>query len=140
MIALPKRLYKQIQQHAESAYPTECCGLLLGKVKGKDKYVHHIMETENDAEGLKRRRYCVPPQSLLAAENLSREKGREVFGVYHSHPDHPAKPSEFDRECAIPYFEYIIVSISKGRITEMNCWFLAEEKAAFEREELLISD
>jgi proteasome lid subunit RPN8/RPN11 len=113
---------------------------LLGEVKGQDKLVHHVMETENDAEGLKRKRYRVPPKSLLAAENLSREKGWEVFGVYHSHPDHPAKPSDFDRERAIPYFEYIIVSISKGHITEISCWFLAEEKAAFKREELLVSD
>lgn len=137
---MPKLLYQQMHRHAESAYPSECCGLLLGEATGQIKSVRHIMETDNDVEELKHKRYCIPPKALLAAENLVREKVWEVLGVYHSHPDHPARPSAFDRERAIPYFEYIIVGVSKGHATETSCWIIREEDSAFEREELLISD
>ncbi len=140
MVVLPKRLYQQIQHHAERAYPSECCGLLLGETKGQCKSVRRIMETENDAVEMKHKRYCIPPKALLAAENLVREKGWDVLGVYHSHPDHPPRPSEFDRKRAILYFEYIIVGVSKGRVTETGCWIMKKEESEFESEELLISN
>jgi len=139
MVVVPKLLYEQICRHAEEVYPEECCGLMLGEATGEIKSVWDIMETENDAEDMRHKRYCIPPKALFDAENFVREKGWEVLGVYHSHPDHPAQPSEYDRDRAILHFEYIIVRVAKGRAAEASCWILRDWDSAFEREDLLIS-
>jgi len=138
-VLLPKQYYKQICRHAERVYPEECCGLLLGESIGGTKSVHHIIETENEAEDTPHRRYCIPPKALFDAERLVREKGWEVLGVYHSHPDHPARPSDFDRERAILQYEYIILSVLGGRAAEMSCWSLRDPDPAFEREDLRVT-
>jgi proteasome lid subunit RPN8/RPN11 len=140
MVILPKPLYKQMCRHAEWAYPEECCGLLLGVMKGKNKSVRHIVETENEAEVKRHRRYCVPAKAFIDAESIALEKGWEILGVYHSHPDHPAKPSVFDLERAILHFEYIIVHVAKGRATKSSCWILRDWDSEFERENLRISN
>jgi proteasome lid subunit RPN8/RPN11 len=140
MVILPKVLYEQICRHAEGVYPAECCGLLLGEVEGGVKSIREIRETENIAHNQMNKRYCIPPKALLDAENYVREKGWQVIGAYHSHPDHSSKPSEFDRKRALVHFEYIIVSIQGGRVDEMACWVLHDWSASFEREELSTSN
>ena len=140
MLVLPKLLYQQICSHAERVYPAECCGLLLGETVGETKSVHNIIETENDAGDMPRRRYCIPPKALFDAERLVREKGWEVLGVYHSHPDHPARPSEFDRERAILQYEYLILSVLEGFAAEMSCWTLRDPDSTLNREDLCVRD
>jgi proteasome lid subunit RPN8/RPN11 len=140
MVILPKLLYEQICRHAERTYPEECCGLLLGEVTGKVKSVLNILETDNEAEDRRHRRYCVPPKAFIDAENTVREKGWEILGVYHSHPDHPAEPSAHDRERAVLHFEYVIVRVAKGRATKATCWILRDWDSEFEKENLRILD
>ena len=140
MVVIPKPLYKQICRHAEESYPEECCGLLLGERAGSVKSVRTVLATENDAEALRHKRYRIPPKALLDAENRVKEKGWEVLGAYHSHPDHAPHPSEYDRERAILNFEYIIVEVRKGRAEEAGCWILGDSDSGFAREDLLIPD
>jgi len=139
MVILPKLFYEQICLHAEAAYPEECCGLLLGKTTGNDKSIEDVWETENVAEAQRNRRYCVPPRALLDADNQVRKKGLEVIGVYHSHPDHSAEPSRFDRTRALIQFRYLIVSILDGQVAEMKCWILQDLDSTFECEKLRIA-
>ena len=113
--------------------------MLLGEMKGEDKTVRQILETENVAEGDRHTRYCVPPKAFMDADNIAREQGWEILGVYHSHPDHPAEPSAYDRERAILQFEYIIVRVAKGLPAEANCWILKDRDSELDRENLLIS-
>jgi proteasome lid subunit RPN8/RPN11 len=140
MVILPKPLYEKISLHAEADYPEECCGLLLGQKKGSNKLVRDVWKTENVAEAMRHKRYCVPPRALLDADNHAGKKGWEVLGVYHSHPDHPAEPSRFDRNRAIVQFRYIIVDVRNGQVAEMKCWILHEWDATFECEKLFIKN
>jgi proteasome lid subunit RPN8/RPN11 len=139
MVVLPKPFYEQICLHAEAAYPEECCGLLLGQTAGANQLVGDVWETENVAEAKRHRRYCVPPEALLAADNHARKMGWEVLGVYHSHPDHPAEPSRFDRTRAIVQFQYLIVSVLNGQVADMKCWILQDWDDTFESEKLCVA-
>jgi proteasome lid subunit RPN8/RPN11 len=138
MLIISKLLHEKICHSAENAYPNECCGLLLGESEGILKSVKSIWETENAAEN-KSNRYIIPPIELLKAENFVRDCGWEVLGVYHSHPDHTAKPSKFDREHAILFYSYLILRVTQGRAGEAKCWQLADWDSSFDPEELRIS-
>jgi proteasome lid subunit RPN8/RPN11 len=140
MIAIPKILHEQICRYAEGAYPNECCGLLLGEISGTLKSVVKVWETENVAEDGRHNRYRIPPLELLKAENFVTERGWEILGVYHSHPDHPARPSEFDRTHAILHYSYVILRVIQGRAGKLTCWTLRDWNSAFDPEELRISN
>ena len=86
------------------------------------------------------RRYTIDPRDYLRLERLAGETGLAVVGIYHSHPDHPAVPSEFDREHALPYFHYLIVAVEAGRAGDFACWVLTEDRGSFEREPHRLDD
>ena len=86
------------------------------------------------------RRYTIDPRDYLRLERLADETGLTVVGIYHSHPDHPAVPSEFDREHALPYFHYLIVAVEAGRAGDFACWVLNEDRGSFERVPHRLSD
>ncbi len=92
------------------------------------------------AEDFRQSRYLIAPADLLEAENIASRQGWEVIGVYHSHPDHSARPSEFDRERAILHYSYIILSVTGGQAGELSCWTLRDWDSPFDLEELRISD
>jgi proteasome lid subunit RPN8/RPN11 len=140
MITLPKLLHDRICRLAEEAYPSECCGLLLGKAEGTLKSIKDIWKTGNAAEAGQHNRYVIPPQELLEAENFVRTRGWEIVGVYHSHPDHPSQPSVFDRKNAILHYSYIILRVVKGRARELTCWTLPDWDSPFAPEELQMTD
>jgi proteasome lid subunit RPN8/RPN11 len=140
IIAIPKLLQEQIFRNAVRAYPNECCGLLLGEIEGQLKLVRKVWESENVTESGRHNRYCISPLELLKAENFVAKRGWEVLGVYHSHPDHSARPSEFDRTHAILHYSYVILSVIRGRPGESGCWTLGDWDSSFEPEELRITD
>ena len=132
-----------IYAHGEAAYPEECCGILIGPAPsaGEPIVVTEIQSAENEREDAARHnRYVISPQALLAAQRRAREAGLDILGYYHSHPDHPARPSEFDREHAWPGTSYMIVSVMKGKVVDGRSWRLVDDRSRFEEEDLLGSN
>ena len=121
-----------IRAHGVETYPNECCGALIGR----DGVVAATFALPNTTEEGPRRRFLVRPQDYREAEKRASEAGAELLGFYHSHPDHPARPSQYDLDHAWPSFSYIIVSVQAGKPADMTSWRLQEDRAAFDQEEL----
>jgi len=127
----------EIFGQAERVYPDECCGALFGRVLDNVKIISEIFPLANAREPeARRRRFVIEPDEVMKAERAAAKKGLEVLGFYHSHPDHPAKPSAYDREHALPVWSYPIVSVVSGRAVEMTSWLLADDRESF-REEVI---
>ncbi|NJM73595.1 MAG: M67 family metallopeptidase [Scytonema sp. RU_4_4] len=142
---LPQHL-QTIYTHAETTYPEECCGIVLGYLTSEGKTVVEVMPTENawnaetatgfpgsDTSLSKRRRYAIAPQVMLQAQREAREQNLNIVGIYHSHTDHPATPSEFDRQCAWQEYSYIIVSVQNGKASDIKSWCL-DDNHQFQQE------
>ena len=142
-----------IQNHAERIYPEECCGLLLGQRRGDVKTLIEVLPTENswddeaaDAfqaiegsaqlESSKRSRFSIAPVVMLKAQKDARARRLDIIGIFHSHPDHPAVPSEFDRAIAWQQYSYIIVSVQQGKACDLKSWSL-DDNHQFQPEEIL---
>ena len=133
MIELASGILDEIQRHGAEAYPDECCGGLLGERRDGTVRVVRAERVENRRTDERTRRYTMDPRDYLRLERLAEAAGLSVVGIYHSHPDHPAVPSEFDREHALPYFHYLIVAVEAGRAGDFACWVLDEDRRSFER-------
>ena len=133
MIEIPAELVEKIRRHGAETYPEECCGGLLGERRNGDVLVRGIASVPNRGSERRERRYTIDPKDYLGLEKRAADAGLSVVGIYHSHPDHPAVPSEFDREHAWPYFHYLIVAVEKGRAGHVACWVLREDRGSFER-------
>ena len=138
---LPAPVLADIHAHGEAAYPEEGAGLLLGQTEGEQKLVSAILKLGNARENAARHnRYLLSPQDYLKGEMEADRLGLEVVGVFHSHPDHPDRPSEFDREWAMPWFSYLITSVQAGKAVESRSWRLVEDRTQFMEENLIISN
>jgi proteasome lid subunit RPN8/RPN11 len=134
-IQLSQRVLDTIRRHAAAAYPHECCGALIGAAV-QDGVVEAVDATELDNvtdEG-PRRRFRVSPADYRQAEARARELGAELLGFYHSHPDHPAVPSQYDLDHAWPNFSYVIVAVAQGTPGDLRSWRLRPDRSAFEEE------
>ncbi len=133
-------ILSQIRAHGESSYPEEGVGFLLGDTNRDDiRRVAAILPLKNEREGADRRnRYLVSPQDLLRGEEQAAQSGLELIGIFHSHPDHPDRPSEFDREWALPWFSYLITSVNDGQAAGSRSWRLADDRSHFIEESLRI--
>ena len=141
-LEIPKPLFQTILHHLESAYPEEAAGFLLGRLRENGRRrVEAVLPVDNVWPGEERaRRYRIPPEVLLLAEEEAERRGLWVLGVYHSHPDHPSQPSEFDRLQALPNTSYLIVSVRQGRARQAQSWRLTDDRARFEEEPLVIAE
>lgn len=129
----------QIYAHGEAAYPDEGAGFLLGTVNGDERQVAQIYTIVNAREDEARHnRYLVAPEDYLKAEITADELGLSLIGVFHSHPDHPNRPSEFDREWAQPFFSYVITSVNDGKAVGSRSWRLSEDRSKFIEEDISI--
>jgi proteasome lid subunit RPN8/RPN11 len=117
-----------IRAHGEQTYPHECCGALLGR----DRHVTDLVALPNTTEEGPRRRFLVRPGDYRQAEQRATALGVDLIGFYHSHPDHPARPSQYDLDHAWPTFAYIIVAVAQGAATAMTVWFLKDDRSSFE--------
>lgn len=126
------------RRHAAATYPEECCGFLLGSLLGDDggARVARVLAVDNQRQDSRHNRYVIHPETVLEAQKQARAAGLDIVGYYHSHPDHPAVPSEFDREHAWPGMSYVIVSVRKGKIAETRSWRLADDRGRFDEESL----
>jgi proteasome lid subunit RPN8/RPN11 len=153
----------QLQTHAEQTYPEECCGLLMGQFGDENhspdfvlnKTLIEVWPTDNtwsaaletklalapnpcESSSLTRtRRYAIDPQILLRAQREGRDRQLEIIGIYHSHPDHPAIPSECDRTLAWPQYSYIIVAVHQGKAQDLQSWSLDDDDR-FQPEEISV--
>jgi len=139
-ILLPAVHVREIGLHGESAYPEEGAGLLLGSIgEGDLRRVLRTLPLGNRWQDEDRtRRYRIDPLDLLEAEETAERDGLTILGIYHSHPDHPARPSAFDLERALPFYSYLITEIRSGGAVESRAWRLAEDRGRFEEEGLTV--
>lgn len=135
---IKKSLLKYLEQHLESAYPEEGAGFLLGNVLvDSTREITQLILLQNDwEEGDKTNRFMIQPKDVLDAEEKADAEGLTLLGVFHSHPDSPNIPSEFDRQWALPWFSYIISTVTKGTTTSNRIWRLAEDRSSFTEEVL----
>jgi proteasome lid subunit RPN8/RPN11 len=138
MIRLSKNNVDKIELHAEQTYPEECCGMMLGFSKNGTHFIEEIIKIDNSQDENRRRRFFITPEQYRRAEQLAREWKMELLGFYHSHPDHPAAPSVFDTDHALPWFTYIIVSVKQGKAAAMTTWLLNEERTRFSERIILV--
>ena len=117
-----------IRIHGQQTYQHECCGALIGR----DGFVTAVVALPNTTEEGPRRRFLVRPSDYQLSERRATELGGELLGFYHSHPDHPARPSQYDLDHAWPTFAYIIVAVADGAATDMTVWYLQEDRSRFE--------
>jgi proteasome lid subunit RPN8/RPN11 len=140
VLHIGKDILAQIFAHGESSYPDEGAGFLLGYDDGEKRHVAQVFTTENAREDEARHnRYLVTPQEYLQAEIAAELLGLNLIGVFHSHPDHPNEPSEFDREWAQPFFSYVITSVNDGKAIGSRSWRLVEDRSKFEEEKITSS-
>jgi proteasome lid subunit RPN8/RPN11 len=122
-----------IRSHAEADYPDECCGGLLGRVSADGvREVARAAAVRNDRSDSRQRRYLIGPEVVRALELVGARDGLELIGFYHSHPDHPATPSVFDREHAWPWYTYVIVPVAQRTAGMPRAWRLREDREEFE--------
>jgi proteasome lid subunit RPN8/RPN11 len=149
---LKSRDLDDIRAHGARDYPSECCGMLLGHADGANKEVSEVVPLKNlrhdpgraqellpvDDPGREseRNRFLIDPMDQLRVEKDSRARELEVLGYYHSHPDHPARPSNYDREHAWPWYSYVILSVERGEPKNITSWVLSEDRSRFEQEDL----
>jgi proteasome lid subunit RPN8/RPN11 len=122
----------EIRRHGQETYPHECCGALVGS-GGR---VTSAVPLPNTTEEGPRRRFLVRPSDYRMAEHEAAQAGGELLGFYHSHPDHPARPSQFDLDHAWPTFAYVIVAVAAGSAGDMTVWFLKEDRSSFDEGDL----
>jgi proteasome lid subunit RPN8/RPN11 len=135
LFILPRHLLA-IGRHGESSYPEECCGFLIGRAGGASTAVERLLPVSNERQDSRHNRFLIHPETVLAAHKEARALRLDVVGYYHSHPDHPAQPSEFDREHAWPGLSYLIVSVARGKAAEARSWRLADDRERFAEEEI----
>lgn len=140
-LKISSELAEKIRNHGAQTYPHECCGALLGKdteVADRQVYreIHALYPLVNRRDDSPNNRFSVTSQDVLDAEKAARQQGLEVVGWYHSHPDHPARPSQYDRDHAWPWYSYIIVSVANRLPEEMTSWRLSDDRSEFECEDI----
>jgi proteasome lid subunit RPN8/RPN11 len=135
-------LLEDLRRHGEETYPHECCGVLLGRRGGEERAVTAVVRCGNARGDRLHDRYTIDPRELLRIEKLSRSRGEEIVGFYHSHPDHPARWSQTDlAEAHWLGCSYLITRVAEGRAEATNAFLLAgsgEEDKRFVDEEIRV--
>ena len=134
MTRMRQSLVEQILSHAEDTYPHECCGFVLGHVADGARVATEVRRAGNERQDSPKNRYQIAPEEFLRVEREARSEGLEVLGFYHSHPDHPPVPSEYDREHAWPWYVYLIVPVAAGRAGSPRAFVLQDPERVFVEE------
>ncbi len=140
MITISTNQLSEINRHGEQDHPYECCGLLIGHYEADGRKV--VTETfpisNAREETAKRNRFLIEPQELMRGEKYARSKQLDIVGFYHSHPESPAVPSQYDLEHAWPTYSYIIVSVMNQKAGDLFSWEQRPDRSKFDREEMSV--
>jgi len=126
-----------IHDHARESYPEECSGVMVGMNAEGMKVVVDIWRAENIHEEERSRRFLIDPLEYMKFEEQAGERDIEILGIYHSHPDHPAEPSEYDRDHAWPGWSYVIASVGKKNVEDMRSWVLKDDRSGYNEEPIV---
>lgn len=128
-----------ITMHAEGGYPDEICGILLGRDTDGRRVIHNTMPVENSFEADEQyHRFLITPEAMFKAEKLARYDRLDVLGIYHSHPNAAARPSDYDRDhAAWTSWSYVIASVEEGRVVDLRAWKLREDRTGFDEEDVV---
>ncbi|PWT88785.1 MAG: hypothetical protein C5B55_12580 [Blastocatellia bacterium] len=142
MIRVTEQLIDQIREHGRRDYPYECCGLLIGKFEsdGRKTVLETYAISNAREDSAKRNRFLITPEELIKGERYVASKGLDIVGFYHSHPDSPARPSQYDLEHAWPTYSYIIVSSNNEGTTDLFSWEQESDRSKFNEEQIELSD
>jgi len=143
-LRLTAQVREEIRAHGARGYPHEVCGALLGREVAAEggadlRQVTAVLPLENRRDDSPHNRFSVTPQDVLRAERAATEGGLDLLGWYHTHPDHPARPSEFDREHAWPWYSYVILSVAAREPGDMTSWRLADDRSAYSAESIEVA-
>jgi len=139
VLILSSEVAGQIEQEGVAAYPNECCGILIGRDVGDERIVEKLVPMTNVFDkGEQYHRFSIDPLQLASADESAASEGKAVLGFYHSHPDHPARPSEYDRTHVPPwsFYSHVIVAIHKAQPVDMTCWRMNEDTEQFEAQSI----
>lgn len=139
MIRIAEDALQQIREHGVRTYPEECCGVMLGREVDGNRTIDAVFPVDNVQESNRKRRFLVSPAQYIEAEKEATERGMDLLGFYHSHPDHPAAPSAYDTEHALPWFTYVIVSVQDGKADDLTAWALHENRERFDQNSVVVS-
>ena len=134
LLKISEELAGKIRAHGVETYPHECCGAILGRQSDGAREVLGLLALANRRDDSPRNRFEVTSDDVRLAEKTARGRQLELIGWYHSHPDAPARPSEYDRDHAWPWYSYIIVSVQSGQPRDMNSWRLRDDRSAYDSE------
>jgi proteasome lid subunit RPN8/RPN11 len=137
MIRIQKEPWSAMMAHARRTYPNECCGAMLGTIDGETKHVSEAIALENAYEGAQATRYELRPEDLLAADKAARDRGMDLIGIYHSHPDCDAYFSTTDLQNSCPWYSFVVLSIQNGEFHHANSWLPNVDQTAADKEELV---
>ena len=135
-ISVNQEILKKMEEHAITTFPDECCGFMFGGFNKENVRVEDIRLVENNHPDFKTKRFLISPDDYITAEKFADENDLTLVGVYHSHPNHPAIPSETDKQAALPGFSYIIFSIMDGKPSDVTAWELVEDRSKFRAVEI----
>ncbi len=140
MLKIKKSLIEEIAKQGERGYPYEICGFLLGKIDYQNnvREAVEVYQVENQNKERANDRFEISPKDYIKVENYADKKGLSIIGIYHTHPDHPYRPSQTDLMFAQPDMSYIIMSVNKGKADGWKSWELENDK--FVEEEVHIYD
>ena len=136
MLRIETQPFAEMKAHAEATYPNECVGAMIGTITDGAKVVESALQLENSAEGSQRAYYQLSPDHLMKADRAAREQGKELIGIYHSHPDCDAYFSETDLKNSCPWYSFVVLSIKQGKFDHANSWLPDAEQTQADKEEL----
>jgi proteasome lid subunit RPN8/RPN11 len=137
MIEVEQSPWEAMVLHAERTYPNECCGAMLGHIQGDKKTVNEAIPLENASIGEQRRHYELRPEDLLSAEKAARQRGLDLIGIFHSHPDCDAYFSDTDLRNSCPWYSFLVLSIKNGKYDHANSFLPDSDQTRADREELI---
>lgn len=132
-IAIEASAIDSMKRHAHKTFPEECCGFMFG-ADSSERLITQTREANNIKTENRERRFEVDPLDYLNAEKYADASELDLIGIYHSHPNHPAIPSEHDRKQAVGYFSYVIVSVNKDEVVDIKSWQLDDSEKFIEEE------
>jgi proteasome lid subunit RPN8/RPN11 len=137
MIKINSEAWKTMVDHAQSTFPDECCGVMVGRIEGEGKLVTAAFAVENAYKGKQEDRYEIRPEDLLAADKKARAKGLDLIGIFHSHPDCDAYFSKTDLGNSCPWYSFVVLSVKGGKFDHANSFLPNADQTAAEKEELI---